>query len=173
MPFSSVKYERYGSRSYGLVNENDRENVLKLLDEITKRVDKFVLHCVNTNFPDRERSTRLRNRWNKVRIRETDPSESTIAYIVNKDQELRVCVTDKANKNAEQLNTAMFVVIHELAHMASVSFGHNKEFWDNFKILLGEAIKVGIYEYQDYSQNSEKYCGTKIYSTPCNDSSCS
>ncbi len=173
MPFSNVKFERYGNRSYGLVNEKDRENVLKLFKQITERVDKFVAHCVNTSFPDKDRAQRLHSRWTKVRIRETDPNESSIAYIVNKDYELRVCVTDKVNRNAEQLNTAMFVVIHELAHMASVSFGHNEEFWSNFKILLGEAIKVGIYEYQDYSRETEKYCGIKIYSTPCSDSSCS
>ena len=47
-------------------------------------------------------------------------------------------------KNGTQLideNTLTFVAIHELAHIATKSIGHNDEFWNNFKFLLEEAKK--------------------------------
>ena len=40
-----------------------------------------------------------------------------------------------------ELNTLVFVGIHELSHIASVTKGHGDEFWDNFKFLLENAVK--------------------------------
>ena len=60
----------------------------------------------------------------------------------------------------------MFVVIHELAHLGSVSYGHNGEFMETFKFLLNAAMKYGLYEKIDfYTQNTE-YCGMQIKTTP-------
>tara|TARA_X000001036_G_scaffold233854_1_gene218338 strand:- start:729 stop:1367 length:639 start_codon:yes stop_codon:yes gene_type:complete len=172
-PFSNAKFETFGTREFGIVNTDKRTQILDLFKQITSRCDRLVNHCLQTSYPDKERAIRLHERWNNVRIRETENDEDTIAYIVNKDYEMRVCVTDKKeNKNLEDINTAMFVVIHELAHMTSETYGHNEEFWNNFKLLLKEAIKLGVYDYSDYSRNSEYYCGIKIYSTPCKDAQC-
>ncbi len=170
---NNAEYEQFGGRSIGIVNKERKPEIIELFKEITRRCDRFVTHCRDTSYPDQERANRLFTRWNKVRIRETNNGESSIAYIVNKDYELRVCVTDTNNRQAEDINTAMFVVIHELGHMASASYGHNDEFWGNFKLLLKEAIKIGIYNYQDYRRDSEYYCGIKIYSSPCKDANCS
>ena len=40
----------------------------------------------------------------------------------------------------------MFVAIHELAHIASETIGHNDEFWNNFKFLLDNAVEIKIYK---------------------------
>ena len=47
-------------------------------------------------------------------------------------------------------NTLMFVALHELAHVISVTIGHNDEFWTDFKFLLKEAWEIGIYKKQDF-----------------------
>jgi len=153
--------------------DNIRPGVLILMTEIIQRVDKLVENCVSNKYPDSERSARLSTRWNRIRLRETNPDESHIAYVINKDVELRVCLKDPATKEAESLNTAMFVVIHELAHLMSVSYGHNAEFWNNFKILLARAISLDIYQFKDYGNSTETYCGLKIRSTPCDNGKCS
>ena len=44
--------------------------------------------------------------------------------------------------------------------------GHVPPFWDNMKFLLKVAIKLGIYDYVDYSSNNQEYCGTQITDTP-------
>tara|TARA_B100000902_G_scaffold382538_1_gene420303 strand:- start:77 stop:718 length:642 start_codon:yes stop_codon:yes gene_type:complete len=167
-----IFFEQYGNKIFGARATPNRKNVLELFKKISQKTDRLVNHCLSTSYPDKERAERLHQRWNKVRVRETDLSETTIAYIVNKDYELRICVTDKINGQVEDLNTAMFVMIHELGHMASVSFGHGKEFWSNFRLLLKEAIRIGVYDYQDYSKDKEEYCGIMIYSTPCSNAEC-
>ena len=34
----------------------------------------------------------------------------------------------------------MFVTLHELAHVMTVSVGHTEEFWTNFKFLLTKSV---------------------------------
>ena len=60
----------------------------------------------------------------------------------------------------------MFVVLHEYAHLASVSIGHTQEFWDNFRWILEEAINIGIYVKQDFNKKNVEYCGMDITSSP-------
>ena len=70
------------------------------------------------------------------------------------------------NDNLIDKNTLMFVALHEMAHVASKSIGHNDEFWDNFAFLIGEAEKIQIYYPIDYSQKNAEYCGMTITSSP-------
>ena len=60
----------------------------------------------------------------------------------------------------------MFVAIHELAHIASETVGHNDEFWNNFKFLLDNAVEIKIYSPVDYKKNNIEYCGMKITDNP-------
>ena len=63
-------------------------------------------------------------------------------------------------------NTILFVVIHELAHVMTISTGHTEEFWANMKFLLEQAEDINIYVPVDYSQNNTEYCGMMITSSP-------
>ena len=60
----------------------------------------------------------------------------------------------------------MFVAIHEMAHITTLSIGHNKEFWDNFKYLLVKAKKCKVYDPVDYSKKQAEYCGMTISDNP-------
>ena len=48
----------------------------------------------------------------------------------------------------------------------SVSVGHKKEFWDNFKFLLVEAEEMGMYKPVDYKKQNQTYCGMTITDNP-------
>ena len=50
------------------------------------------------------------------------------------------------------INTMMFVVLHEMAHLATESIGHTSEFWENFKWILEESINIGIYIKQEFKK---------------------
>ena len=60
----------------------------------------------------------------------------------------------------------MFVALHELSHIATKSIGHTTEFWNNFKFLLQEAVKIKIYEPVNYKKKPKNYCGMKITDNP-------
>jgi hypothetical protein len=49
-----------------------------------------------------------------------------------------------------------------MAHCATVSYGHTAEFKENFKFLLVQANKIGIYKITDYRRNPVDYCGMTI-----------
>ena len=64
------------------------------------------------------------------------------------------------------INTMMFVVLHEMGHLSSESIGHTDEFWENFKWILEESINIGIYIKQEFNKKPIEYCGMSITSSP-------
>ena len=72
----------------------------------------------------------------------------------------------KKNGNYENTNTMFFVLMHELAHIMSRKYAHDKEFWDNFALLIRAAQECNVYNYQDYDTNPSSYCGHRISYTP-------
>ena len=60
----------------------------------------------------------------------------------------------------------MFVGIHEIGHCMSKKIGHGDEFWQNFRFLLDNAVKIGIYQPVDYKKDNVIYCGMPITDNP-------
>ena len=171
-PFNKTSYINYKGVRFGTTSTLDPEEKLDRLKEIKLRLDKIVEHCVSTKFPDRSKSFRLQQRWKNVSVNETSFNEKTVAYMIDKGTSLNICVTDKKTQQLSDMNTTMFVAIHELAHVMSNSWGHGDEFWSNFEELLQAAINIKVYTYVDYSKKNKMFCGTNIYSEPCSNSTC-
>ena len=111
---------------------------------------------------------RLKKGYNPQKINETLPTSEYTAYSENKGKKIAFCLNKKKddNRNLIDINTLMFVAIHEMSHIASVSIGHNTEFWDNFKFLLKEAAEAKLYIPINYKKENEEYCGMKITDNP-------
>lgn len=142
------------------------ELVADLLAKITNNMKALVLHMKKT-YPDRKNIQRLVSNFNPKKIYETLPTSSYTAYSENKGEKLAFCTTTtkQGNKLIDE-NTLTFVAIHELSHLATKSVGHTDEFWSNFKFLLKEAKKEGIYNPVDYKKNPQPYCGMTISDNP-------
>jgi hypothetical protein len=99
-------------------------------------------------------------------LSESKPGTRYTSYTVNKGS-VHMCIRerDEGGRLIDD-NTLFFVALHELAHIMTLSNGHTREFWGNFKYLLNHAIKDGYYEYHPYHQDPKKYCGTYISDTP-------
>ena len=90
------------------------------------------------------------------------------SYSVNKGEKLVFCLRHRDGPNKgilQDLNTLMFVALHEMSHLASKSYHHTPEFNDNFKFLMREAIHCGVYQ---KIKLPKKYCGITITSSPLN-----
>ena len=112
---------------------------------------------------------RLVKRFQPNNITEGSSNEKYTSYSVNKGEKVVFCLRSRDKK--EQLvkeNTMMFVALHELAHIMTVSVGHTEEFWDNFRFLLKRAIALGLYTPEDYENKPVDYCGIKITNSPLN-----
>ena len=46
------------------------------------------------------------------------------------------------------------------------SIGHKPEFWENFRFLIEEAVKLKIYTPIDYKKTKQPYCGMDITDNP-------
>ena len=95
-------------------------------------------------------------------------SDST-SYSENKGDVIVVCLRDKTRPPEFPLvedNTLMFVVLHEMAHLMTESIGHTSEFWTNFRGILQDAIRLGLYRPVNYAKTPTPYCGMMITDSP-------
>jgi predicted metal-dependent hydrolase len=137
-----------------------------LLATATQNLTKLVEY-VGEKYPERENIKRLTTNFNPNKIQETLPTSKLTAYSENKGEKIAFCLTThKQNNDLIDIETLTFVGIHELAHVASITIGHKREFWDNFKFLLEEAKTAGIYDPIDYKKNPQEYCGMTISDNP-------
>lgn len=86
------------------------------------------------------------------------------SYTINKGSYVVFCLAprDVEDNRVYDINTLMYVAIHELSHIVSFTLGHTEEFKDNFKNLLEHAIRCGVYKHVDYSKKPQEYCGILI-----------
>lgn len=138
-----------------------------LLAACTTNMGRLVTHC-GKKYPNNEAVNRLVKNYNPQRVQETLPTSELSAYSQNKGESISFCLNKYKNGGGGliDINTLMFVAIHELAHVATESVGHTPEFWKNFKFLLGEAKSLGVYEPVDYSKKPSHYCGVDITDNP-------
>jgi predicted metal-dependent hydrolase len=138
----------------------DKKAAAELMSEIKRRMTTLSKHMINKG------NDVLNERFSNATIHETDLSESGTSYSINKGKELSICMRNKDTKKIHNINLLMFVCIHEMAHLMSNSYGHNDEFDGNFKKLLQEAVKLGLYSNEDYSKNNVEYCGMTVDHNP-------
>ena len=149
-----------------------REKLVKVVDHLKGVSNEQVKEYSASDDEKKQKETqegfdRLAKRFQPDNISETTPNTKYTSYSVNKGQKIVFCLRDKgADENLVDDNIIMFVALHELAHIMTVSVGHTEEFWENFRILLRVAIALKLYQNQDYASSPVNYCGTKITDTP-------
>ena len=138
-----------------------------LLSAVTIKMKKLVSY-MKDNYINRANVKRLVENFNPKKVNETLPTSEFTAYSENKGEKIAFCLNKqkKDNENLIDENTLTFVAIHELGHIMSKSVGHNEEFWNNFKFLLEQAVKIGIYNPIDYKKDPKSYCGMDITDNP-------
>lgn len=170
---SEVKYVKAKDGAEYLVrNLPDKRQAANKLAMIKSNLDTIVNYLKeNKNLEDyyskKNEIELLISNYNPDSLSESSPGNKFTSYSINKGKKIVYCLRSKdgANKLVDD-NTILFVAIHELAHVMTKETGHVPPFWDNMKFLLKVAIKLGIYDYVDYSSNNQEYCGTQITDTP-------
>jgi hypothetical protein len=117
----------------------------------------------------------LKKNFKTANLEENIPARSggDTSYVIDKGAVFALCLRDPKNNNTveSKMNNLMFVLIHELAHLFTSTFGHDELFWNNFKFLLQEAVELGLYEAADYKRTGSPYCGIVVTYSPLFDSS--
>lgn len=158
---SSLNDKKYKIRS----EFKDIDKTPDVLATIEDNIFKLVNYLQNTH-PSDERIIRMHKRLQKLKIEEAKHENNSSSYTINKGELMNLCLRDKTTKDFHDINTLMFVVIHELAHIMTISTGHTDEFLLNFKFILSNAVDMGVYTPIDYKNNPITYCGVKVNHNP-------
>lgn len=157
-------------KKYGIQEKlQDSTKALELLTKLDNNMMEFISK-LQEQYPKDERVKRLVKGYKHIKIQETteNADDDDTSFTINKGESMSLCLRQgHAPRPFHDYNTLCFVVIHELAHIASVSEGHNYEFIENFKFLLKEAVEMGYYIPVDYSKKPFMYCGkVKVTNNP-------
>jgi hypothetical protein len=71
---------------------------------------------------------------------------------VNKGYEIYICLA------GDDVNSATYVLMHELAHMTVPEYGHTDDFWNNLKKLKDICVEAGLYT----PEKTHQYCGDTL-----------
>jgi hypothetical protein len=115
---------------------------------------------------------RLLDRYDPDYLVEGFPRRSwdNVAYTRNKGDLVSLCLRHRKNETLKhQLNTVMFVALHELGHVGTNVRNHPHKFWETFKFILEEAVVAEVYEHEPYGEVPVVYCGMKIGYQPLDD----
>lgn len=97
----------------------------------------------------------------RIKLTEASPKSRHTSYTINKGEEIAICLRDPQDR-MHDINTIMYVTIHELAHVACPEVGHTPLFREIFVFLLKISIQIGIYNQVNYQKTPQAYCGIVI-----------
>ena len=152
------------NRKYEVQPKEDSQEAADLIANIRKNLILLVNHLIKITPPDEDKIILLKKNFNPDRLKEGVDNPEYTSYSINKGEQIVLCLRSK--DKLMDINTMLFVVLHELAHLATETIGHDETFWDNFRWILEEAINIGIYKKQDFDKNPVEYCGMTITSSP-------
>lgn len=155
-------------RKYLVRNLPDAQEAANLLAKINNDLLKLVRHMsakYGQNNELKEFVSALVKNYNPNTISEGSPDTGYTSMTINKGEKLILCIRQN-DKTFVDRNTILYVAIHELGHIMTYNeTGHTTLFWNNFRLLLQEAIEIGIYIRKDYDSQPTDYCGIKITSS--------
>lgn len=164
-PRTIVKSKKDGS-FYIVQDLPDKQEASDILAEIKERLRNIVYRLYETDKED-ENIQLLYKRFieRPTLLTEGVIDERYTTYTLNKGQKMVFCLrTRNQEKRLYDINTLMYVSLHELAHIGSITYHHTPEFHKVFEMLLNTAVNMNYYVYEDYSQTPKEYCGLTISS---------
>jgi hypothetical protein len=160
---------RRGAKPQGFLKES-----ANALADINGRVMKLIEHLEKKYSKDPSKNYwifMLKKNYNPSILSEAAVDNRYTTFTVDKS-DMHVCLrTRDQNEKMYEINLLMYVILHELAHLCNFDrrgypiHGHGEEFKEIFKLLVVEAVKIGVYRYTDYSKQPQEYCNIVINST--------
>lgn len=145
----------------------DKEEASNLLATINKNI--FVLtNYLYDNRNDKYKEylpyiEQLHRRIKNVIIIESSGDSVYTSYTINKGEQIIFCLRSrKAKDELHELNLIMYVVLHEISHIACPEYNHTPLFIKIFTFFTTVAIELGLYKKINFDENPTEYCGLII-----------
>jgi len=165
--FIEYKTSKTNNKKYGIQEIFKNTDVaVEILAKLHTNMGNFV-NDLEKKLPNDKRIKRLVHGFNRVKIEEAPNEDDSTSYTINKGDLMALCIREKKTDHPfHDYNTLLFVIIHEMSHIMSISEGHNSEFIENFRFLLKEATNLGYYTPVNYRESPIEYCGMKVTNNP-------
>jgi len=147
-------------------NPSEAADILARLNAINKQVIEHMLKKYEGTALEPNVRFMASNYNGDVMHEHTPRSTINTSYVLGKGDEIRLCLRDKKTGKFFEMNTLIFVNLHELAHLFDFKFGHERVFWDGFRVILQNAVELKLYNPVDYRKHAAKYCGMHITDNP-------
>jgi hypothetical protein len=175
---TNSEFSEIDKRSYNVVSgfsdrhiaANKMSMIHKFIIDILSNLKKKFIINKNGTIQEILFVKRILDKYNPDVLFENDPKNGEeTSYVVNKGDKFAMCLRSKNVGSMGEFhdnNILQFVVLHELSHLGSTTYGHNAEFWDGFKFMLIQAKLAGLHNPIDYSKNNIIYCGLSVKRNP-------
>jgi hypothetical protein len=153
------------NKHYLVRDENDKQQACNMLSKINENIFKlteYVYKNKNKYSNMMPYIHQLNSRIKDVVIQENSSTSQYTSYSVNKGEKIVFCLRSKNNKKIHDFNLLMYIVIHEISHVACPEEGHTPLFNKIFAFLCQIAIDIKIYKKINFFSDSKEYCGMEI-----------
>jgi hypothetical protein len=141
----------------------DKQQAADILADINQDMIRLIKH-MQVKFPSSSDVKMLYDNYDPTAISEGSPESGYTSYSVNKGEKLVICIRNTDQSFVDK-NVVLYPTIHELGHLMTHEIGHTPLFWQNFKILLQEAVEIDLYKKIDFKNKPTPYCGITITSS--------
>jgi predicted RND superfamily exporter protein len=158
---SDVDHEQYLVRDL-----SDKQNAANMLAKIKNNIETLTnyLYSNKNSYPDYVAYIdQLHSRIKNVVVLESSEDSVYTSYSVNKGDQIVFCLRSRDIPNQmHRMNLLMYVVLHEMSHVACPEYGHTELFKKIFAFITERAISIGLYTKIDFAKEPTEYCGLTI-----------
>jgi hypothetical protein len=152
------------NKEYFVQNIDEKENAAYLLSVVETNIKTFKTYLgqnMNTYPEYKPYIKQFCDRVKNLVLYENKPGSKYTSYTINKGEEMALCLRSK-NGQLHDPNLIMYVVLHELSHIACPEIDHTELFKKIFKFFITVAVQLGIYQNVNYQLDPVEYCGMTI-----------
>ena len=157
---------RIDGKEYLVRNTNNKVEVANILSEINSRILKLINILENDkNNEYKKFVNELKTRYKNTIIMENSiviPDKRYTSFSINKGEKIVFCIQDPYTNMIYDINTLMYVTIHEISHIACPEKGHTPLFYKIFNYFIEIAHKYSLYRKINYRINPVHDCGILI-----------
>lgn len=153
------------NKFYLVRDRNDKQNACNMLARLKENIFKLTNYVTDNHSEHPEMKLYVNQLFKGIQnviIKESSPTSNYTSYCVNKGEELVFCLRIRKQGVLHDMNLMMYVVIHEISHVACPEDGHTELFYKIFEFLCRLSIDIGLYEKIPFNDNPVDYCGLMI-----------
>lgn len=158
-------------RQYLVRDVKDKQYAANMLARIRERMLSLTSYLYDNKEKYKENKPYIEQLHSKIYdsvIIESGNDAQYTSYSVNKGQQLVFCIRSRdlhRKDTMHGINLIMYVVLHEMAHVACPEYGHTPLFKQIFEFLTLTAIERNLYVKMNFKTDPEEYCGLQITET--------